>query len=142
MSSPGPLTTLVRYTTPPSRCGYLPTARARLAYRVLVDVTAAQHEALLTRGWRRFGCEWFRPVCSACTACRSLRIHVPPNLVVKSQVTDIVGIILQLIRRPNGVHRTCRNRKSRGELLSTSEVQWSRLVEILCRVTLPRDDSS
>ena len=45
--------------------------------------------------------------------------------MVKSQATDIVDIILQLIRRPNGVHRACRNRKSRGELLSTSEVQWS-----------------
>src|SRR5207245_2183036 len=61
-----PLTTLARYTTPPARCGYLPTEQASLAYRVLVGVTAAQHEALLARGWRRFGCEWFRPVCPAC----------------------------------------------------------------------------
>jgi len=50
--------------------------------------------------------------------------HIPPNLVVKSQPTDIVDIILQLIRLPNGVYRTCRNKKSRGELLSTAEVQW------------------
>src|SRR5437870_13360908 len=69
-----PLTTLARYATPPLRCGYLPAERSSLAYRVLVDVTAAQHEALLARGWRRFGCERFRPVCPACTACRSLRI--------------------------------------------------------------------
>ena len=66
--------TLACFTTPPSQCGYLPTERASLEYRVLMDVTAAQHEALLARGWRRFGCEWFRPVCPACTACRSLRI--------------------------------------------------------------------
>jgi hypothetical protein len=32
---------------PPSRCGYLPTEKASLEYRVLVDVTAAQHDALL-----------------------------------------------------------------------------------------------
>ena len=74
MAPPGQLTTLARFTTPPSRCGSLPTERASVAYRVLVDVTAAQHDALLARGWRRFGCEWFRPVCPACTACRSLRI--------------------------------------------------------------------
>ena len=51
--------------------------------------------------------------------------QIPPDLVVKSQVTDIIDIILQLIGRLNGVHRACRNRKSRGELLSTSEAQGS-----------------
>src|SRR5713226_6390081 len=74
MAPPLQLTTLARFTTPPSRGGYLATDRASVAYCVLVDVTAAQHDALLARGWRRFGCEWFRPVCPACTACRSLRI--------------------------------------------------------------------
>ena len=54
------LITLARYITSPSRCGYLPAERASLAYRVLMDVIVAQHEALLSRGWRRFGCEWFR----------------------------------------------------------------------------------
>ena len=56
---------------------------------------------------------------------KTRKFQIPPDLVVKSQTTDIIDIILQLIRRPNGVHRACRNRKSRGELLSTSEIQWS-----------------
>jgi hypothetical protein len=43
------------------------------------------------------------------------------DLVVKSQVADIIDLILQLIGHPNGVHRPCRNRKSRGAVLSTSE---------------------
>src|SRR5436309_8282797 len=51
--------------------------------------------------------------------------QIPPDLVVKSQPTDIVAIVLQLIRRPNGAHRACHSRKSRGEPFSTSEVQWS-----------------
>ena len=51
--------------------------------------------------------------------------QIPPDLVVKSQPTDIVDIVLQLIRRPNGAHRACHSRKSRGEPFSTSEVQWS-----------------
>src|SRR5215813_4437419 len=50
---------------------------------------------------------------------------IPPDLVVKSQATDIIDIILRLVRRPNGVYMACSNRKSRGELLSPSEVQWS-----------------
>ena len=53
-----------------------------------------------------------------------MTISHSPDLVVKLQATDIIDIILQLIRRLNGVHRACRHRTSRGELLSTSEVQW------------------
>jgi hypothetical protein len=45
--------------------------------------------------------------------------------VVKSQVADIIDLILQLIGHPNGVYRPCRNRKSRGAVLSTSEGQWA-----------------
>jgi len=85
------LTTLVRYATPPSRCAYLPTERASLAYRVLVDVTAAQHEALLARGWRRFGGEWFRPICPACTACQSLRIPLATFTPSRSQRRALRG---------------------------------------------------
>src|SRR2546428_12231404 len=91
MVLPGQFTTLARYMTPPSRCGYLPTERASLAYRVLVDVTAAQHDALLSRGWRRFGCAWFRPVCPACTACRSLRIPLATFMPSRSQRRTLRG---------------------------------------------------
>src|SRR5215471_20215959 len=51
--------------------------------------------------------------------------HIPADLVVKSQVADIIDLLLQLIGYPNGVHRPCRNRKSRGAVLSTSEGQWA-----------------
>src|SRR5712691_110816 len=44
-------------------------------------------------------------------------LQIPPDLVVKSQVADIIDSILQLIRCPNGVYRACRKRKSRGALL-------------------------
>src|SRR5205823_11698748 len=56
---------------------------------------------------------------------RHKKYQIPPDLVVKSQPADIVDIVLQLIRRPNGAHRACHSRKSRGEPFSTSEVQWS-----------------
>jgi len=52
-------------------------------------------------------------------------LQIPSDLVVKSQGTDIIGLTLQLIRHQNGVHRSCRNRTSRGAVLSTSEVQWA-----------------
>jgi hypothetical protein len=47
------------------------------------------------------------------------------DLVVKSQAADIIDLIAQLIRHQNGVHRSCRNRTSRGAVFSTSEVQWA-----------------
>src|SRR5262249_10222998 len=55
----------------------------------------------------------------------SKNTQIPSDLVVKSQVADIIDLILQLIGHPNGVHRPCRNRKSRGAVLSTSEGQWA-----------------
>ena len=52
-------------------------------------------------------------------------VQIPSNLVVKPQLADIVDLILQIIGHSNGVHRPCRNRKSRGAVLSTSEGQWA-----------------
>src|SRR5215475_8034682 len=51
--------------------------------------------------------------------------QIPSDLVVKSQVTDIIDLLLQLVRHLNGVHRSCHHRKSRGAVLSTSAVQWT-----------------
>src|SRR5215470_12103128 len=51
--------------------------------------------------------------------------QIPSDLVVKSQITDIIDLILQLIRHQNGIHRLCRSRTPRGAVLSTSEVQWA-----------------
>jgi len=52
-------------------------------------------------------------------------LQIPSDLVVKSQAADSIDLILQLIGPLNGVHRPCRNRKSRGAVLSTSEGQWA-----------------
>ena len=67
---------LTRFTTRPYRCPYLPRETASLTYRILLDIRASDYEDLLQRGWRRFGCEFFRPVCAACAECRSLRLKL------------------------------------------------------------------
>jgi arginine-tRNA-protein transferase len=59
---------------PPSPCSYLPDQRSSLEQMVLEDVTPEEYEAMLVRGWRRFGPVYFRPACAACTQCISLRI--------------------------------------------------------------------
>jgi len=68
-------------------------------------------------GHRRFARHWSVPQLPT-----ELQ-QIPSDLVVKSQGTDIIDLILQLIRHPNGAHRACHHRKSRGAVLSTSEVQ-------------------
>jgi hypothetical protein len=52
------------------------------------------------------------------------KFQIPPDLVVKTQAVDIAEIILSLIRRPNVVQMSYRNKKSRFELLSTSDAYW------------------
>lgn len=60
----------------PSVCAYLPDRLATLEYRLLLDVSGRELDALLERGWRRFGPAYFRPACRICHACVPLRIPV------------------------------------------------------------------
>jgi leucyl-tRNA---protein transferase len=67
---------LRRYIEPPRDCVYLPAERASLENRVMLDVTPQEFEAMLMRGWRRFGPFFFRPACAACSECLSIRVPV------------------------------------------------------------------
>lgn len=60
----------------PRACSYLQSVKASLEYRLMVDVTPEELEELMVRGWRRFGPAYFRPACSPCTQCHSLRLDV------------------------------------------------------------------
>jgi arginine-tRNA-protein transferase len=76
---------LEKFTEPPRECAYLPREAASLDVRVMLDVTETELEALLERGWRRFGPIYFRPACAACTECVSLRVVVRDFRPSKSQ---------------------------------------------------------
>ncbi len=68
---------LVRhFVEEPRPCSYLPSVKASLEYRLMVEVSQAELESLLVRGWRRFGPAYFRPSCGTCNACDSLRLDV------------------------------------------------------------------
>src|SRR5689334_10171598 len=58
----------------PRLCSYLPLEVASLEHRVMLDVAPEEMDALLDRGWRHFGPDWFRPACEACEACVPTRI--------------------------------------------------------------------
>lgn len=114
---------LARLTPKPYACPYLPGRTASLTYRILIDIRAQDYEALLCRGWRRFGCEFFRPACPACAACRSLRVNLQDFTPSRSQRRTLsrhtdVDIIVQRptvtpdhIRLYNAYHDDMHSRK-------------------------------
>ena len=57
-------------------CPYLSGVQAKTDYRLMEDCSAEQYNRLLERGWRRFGCTFFRPICISCSQCRSLRLDL------------------------------------------------------------------
>jgi arginine-tRNA-protein transferase len=69
----------------PRPCSYLETETASLEVKYAVDVAPDELEAMLSRGWRRFGPSYFRPACAACTACVSLRLPVATFAPSRSQ---------------------------------------------------------
>jgi len=71
--------------SPPGPCPYLPDAQSVMESRIMLDVTPTELDTLLVHGWRRFGPTYFRPRCSPCQACVSLRIPVDTFVPTRSQ---------------------------------------------------------
>lgn len=76
---------LARHVEQPRACSYLPHERAQLETFLLDDVSVEELEALLSRGYRRFGPSYFRPRCATCVSCDSLRIPAAQFAASKSQ---------------------------------------------------------
>jgi arginine-tRNA-protein transferase len=64
----------VHVVAPPRPCSYLAGRDARSEYRLALDADDARLDALLVRGWRRFGPVYFRPACDGCGECVPLRL--------------------------------------------------------------------
>ncbi|HVZ70798.1 MAG TPA: arginyltransferase [Polyangia bacterium] len=69
----------------PRPCSYLPGETASLEVKYLLGVEPAELEAMLARGWRRFGLSYFRPACAACHECVPLRVPVATFAPSRSQ---------------------------------------------------------
>jgi arginine-tRNA-protein transferase len=66
-------------------CAYLPDRQVRMNYKYIPEATQSYNSALIQRGWRRFGCYYFHPICNGCNECKSLRIDVKNFKASKSQ---------------------------------------------------------
>jgi arginine-tRNA-protein transferase len=78
----------------PRPCSYLEGESATLENKLMTDVGVDDLEAMMVRGWRRFGPLYFRPACTPCGECRSLRIPVD-----RFQPTDSQRRALRRIQR-------------------------------------------
>ena len=66
-------------------CAYIPENKVRMNYKYVPNATTAFNSAVIHRGWRRFGCYYFHPICEGCSECKSLRINVNEFTATKSQ---------------------------------------------------------
>ena len=60
----------------PEACPYLAERASTTETMLMTGVSPGELEALLERGWRRFGPVYFRPVCEGCDECVSVRVPV------------------------------------------------------------------
>jgi len=70
-------------------CAYLPNKDVRMYYKYIEEATQSYNTALINRGWRRFGCYYFHPICNGCNECKSIRIDVNNFKLTKSQKKSI-----------------------------------------------------
>ena len=65
---------LQQFISGPDICHYLPDRLATQQYASISQLSPAEYEDLMNRGWRKFGTTLFRPICAHCEECRPLRI--------------------------------------------------------------------
>jgi arginine-tRNA-protein transferase len=83
-------------------CSYIDGNKQTTHYKIIEGCSVAQCDALIERGWRRFGNMFFRPICQECTACESIKIDVPHYTFSKSErrIMKKCGAFTQLIQQP------------------------------------------
>lgn len=60
----------------PVVCSYHPDRLSRTQYFYASDLDETELDQLLSRGWRKFGLYFFRPLCESCRACIPIRVCV------------------------------------------------------------------
>jgi len=58
------------------KCSYLDNKEQNTYYNMIENCTNTHCQELIERGYRRFGKMFFRPVCSGCNECQSIKIDV------------------------------------------------------------------
>ena len=76
---------LDQFASGPETCQYLPDRLATQEYVLVSQLPPEEYEALMNRGWRKFGPQLFRPICNGCRECRPIRIDAEAFAPDRSQ---------------------------------------------------------
>ncbi|QOY51678.1 arginyltransferase [Candidatus Sulfurimonas baltica] len=84
------------------KCSYLQNQHQTTYYKVIEECSTQQCQDFIERGYRRFGKMYFRPICSTCNECKSVKIDVDNFEFSKSQrrVIKKASNIKSYIQRP------------------------------------------
>jgi arginine-tRNA-protein transferase len=85
-----------------SKCSYLDNLEQTTHYKIIEHCSASECQEYIERGYRRFGKMYFRPTCSTCSECQSIKIDVDNFTFSKSQrrVLKKADNIKSYIRKP------------------------------------------
>lgn len=67
------------------KCSYIKDREQVTHYKVIENCSAQNCQDLIERGYRRFGKMYFRPICTDCNECQSIKIDVNNFKFSKSQ---------------------------------------------------------
>lgn len=67
---------IIGFCTLEEECPYLKDRMCRNEYNYIPLITKEQNQELVSRGWRRFGSYFSRPICNDCNECQNLRILI------------------------------------------------------------------
>ncbi len=68
-----------------SPCPYIDGKKSRYNYFFALDVEAEELDIILSRGWRKFGMYYFRPLCENCRDCIPIRVKADELIPSRSQ---------------------------------------------------------
>ncbi len=67
------------------KCSYLKDKKQITHYKMIQNITSQECQDLIEHGYRRFGKMYFRPICSDCNECQSIKIDVNSYIFSKSE---------------------------------------------------------
>ncbi len=66
------------------KCSYIDGLEQTMHYKIIENCSSSHTTELIERGFRRFGKMYFRPICSTCQECQSIKIDVDNYIFSKS----------------------------------------------------------
>jgi arginine-tRNA-protein transferase len=85
------------------KCSYLDNLEQTMHYKIIENCSKNKCQEFIHRGFRRFGKMYFRPICTACDECKSIKIDVKNFKFSKSQrrVINKAKHIKSMIQKPS-----------------------------------------